>query len=456
MRSSRPIGLLTALFAVPALAQTIPIDRDQSRIHIYTVRDFGKKVERSSTRRGSAPIGDILPAASMAGMVRGSQLHISNVDALAPDTITAGPGTSIGGKATFVLAPGRSIAMTYNGNGAWEAVPDDALAGSAQSQSYLYSAPPALNLPIQYAQIYGPANIQDIFNASGNVPLYWDPLRPVPGVFSGMDVTAYRIGPSFPVPAGYTSWVAWLLANHPDWLMYLNDRQTIAYEIPNAAFKGMISSPTALTASGTGNISGTLMTIDTSPTPTPTFAIGQIVTGTGVAPCTTITGLVSGSGGAGTYDVLPSQTASGNISLSASTPSTALTVATVSSGSVAAGQTLTGPGVNTSTSITCGGTGGAGAYPVSPAQTVPSAQLTFTGNISSSSVAATGTGNITISGPTVTLDIASTPPPTGTFAVGQVLSGSGIAPCTVITTLGSGSGGVNTVTRYLFTSESTN
>ena len=143
---------------------------------------------------------DTLPASTVPGMVNGAQLRISNVDSVTSDTVRAGAGTLIGGRTTVVVPPGLSIALTYNGSGAWNLLPGAALVSAAQSQSFPYVAPPALNLPIQYAQIYGPANIQDIFNAAGNVTFFWNPIRPVPGIFSGLDVTAYRIGPSFTVP----------------------------------------------------------------------------------------------------------------------------------------------------------------------------------------------------------------------------------------------------------------
>ena len=60
--------------------------------------------------------------------------------------------------------------------------------------------------------------------------------------------------------------------------------------------------------SGTGVISAYTLTISGSPTGA--FAVGQIITGTGVAQGTYITALVSGTGGTGTYTVNISQTVS--------------------------------------------------------------------------------------------------------------------------------------------------
>jgi hypothetical protein len=68
--------------------------------------------------------------------------------------------------------------------------------------------------------------------------------------------------------------------------------------------------PIAVTpvATGTGAIAATTLTI--SAPVTGTIAVGQTVSGPGVTPGTTITGLGSGTGGAGTYTVNTSQTVS--------------------------------------------------------------------------------------------------------------------------------------------------
>ena len=65
-----------------------------------------------------------------------------------------------------------------------------------------------------------------------------------------------------------------------------------------------LSSGTA--ARGTASISGTTMTV--TGTPTGTFAVGQTLTGTGLAQGTQITALGTGAGGAGTYTVNYAQT----------------------------------------------------------------------------------------------------------------------------------------------------
>jgi hypothetical protein len=56
-----------------------------------------------------------------------------------------------------------------------------------------------------------------------------------------------------------------------------------------------------------GSISGTTLTVSAVPT-IGSLAVGQTITGTGIAPNTTITAILTGSGGIGTYTVTPSQT----------------------------------------------------------------------------------------------------------------------------------------------------
>lgn len=70
----------------------------------------------------------------------------------------------------------------------------------------------------------------------------------------------------------------------------------------------LIGSANTPTATFTGSIAGTVMTVTGSPTGT--IAVGQYIAGSGVLSATTITSLGSGSGGAGTYNVSRSQTVS--------------------------------------------------------------------------------------------------------------------------------------------------
>lgn len=60
------------------------------------------------------------------------------------------------------------------------------------------------------------------------------------------------------------------------------------------------------TGAGTGSISGSTLTI--SAVSAGSFDVGQNITGTGISVDTTITAILTGSGGAGTYTISPSQT----------------------------------------------------------------------------------------------------------------------------------------------------
>lgn len=98
--------------------------------------------------------------------------------------------------------------------------------------------------------------------------------------------------------------------------------------------------------------------------------------------------------------------------------------ATAVTGCLAAGQYIAGTGVDPATTIVAqlsGTAGGTGSYQVSVSQFVPTFTLTASGS------------GLTVS------SVAS-----GTLAVGQTISGAGIAAGTVITGLGTGTGGTGT------------
>ena len=119
-----------------------------------------------------------------------------------------------------------------------------------------------------------------------------------------------------------------------------------------------------------------------------------------------------------------------------STSGTTLTVASVSSGTIAVGQSLFGIGVLAETVITAlgTGTGGIGTYTINRSQTVATAVL------NSATVGAVVTA--TIAGTTMTVaSVAS-----GVLHVGQTISGVGVTLGTIITALGTGSGGAGTYT----------
>ena len=169
----------------------------------------------------------------------------------------------------------------------------------------------------------------------------------------------------------------------------------------------------------TGSISGTTLTV--TAVGTGGVAIGQTLSGANVNVTTTVTGFVSGTyGGVGVYTVSVSQTAaSGTIVPSGGM----LTVAATITGTFAVGQTLSGTGVTTGTTITAPitGTGGAGTYAVSISQSASTGTITASG------------GTLTVGGTLV-----------GTFAVGDTLYGASVTAGTYITALGTGTGGAGT------------
>ncbi len=168
----------------------------------------------------------------------------------------------------------------------------------------------------------------------------------------------------------------------------------------------------------TGSIAGTTLTV--SAVATGVLAAGQTISGSGIAAGTTIVAQLTGTAGStGTYQVSVSQTV-GSTSITAS--GGGLTVSAVVSGTLAVGQTLTGSGVTTGTTITAlgTGTGGTGTYAVNDSQTV-------------------GSESITANGGTLTASAV-----TGTLAVGDVIAGAGVTLGNHITAAITGTGGSGT------------
>ena len=119
-----------------------------------------------------------------------------------------------------------------------------------------------------------------------------------------------------------------------------------------------------------------------------------------------------------------------------STSGTTLTVTTVSSGTIAINQSLYGIGVLPETVITAlgTGTGGTGTYTINRSQTVAS------GTLNSATVGAVVTA--TIAGTVMTVSAVAS----GVLHVGQTVQGVGVTLDTIITALGTGTGGVGTYT----------
>jgi hypothetical protein len=123
----------------------------------------------------------------------------------------------------------------------------------------------------------------------------------------------------------------------------------------------------------TGSIAGTTLTV--SAVTTGVLTVGQSISGTNVTAGTTITAILTGTGGVGTYTVSASQTvASTTITGSGGT----LTVTAVGSGAIGIGDALSGSGVTAGTYVNglLTGTGGVGTYAVNVGQTAASTTIT--------------------------------------------------------------------------------
>ena len=205
-----------------------------------------------------------------------------------------------------------------------------------------------------------------------------------------------------------------------------------------------------LTASVTGSIVTT--TLSVTAVSSGTLIVGMEISGTGVTAGTTITALGSGTGGTGTYTVSSSQTV-------ASTTITATTVNRLlpvySAWDSAAYVTLTdaaqitpnfAQGYNFKVTIadnrqlmnpTNPKLGQSGLILVT--EGTPGT-ASVTGGIDSGASVATFTGSISTTTLTVTAKAS------GTIAVGQLISGTGITAGTTITGLGTGTGSTGTYT----------
>ena len=170
----------------------------------------------------------------------------------------------------------------------------------------------------------------------------------------------------------------------------------------------------------TGSIASNSNVLNVTAVSSGVLAVGQTISGRGINPNTTIQSLGTGGGGIGTY-YLSNQYSTRIRSEGMAASSTTLTV-TAGSG-IAVGQTVSGSTVVPGTTITGLGTGGGGpgTYTVSSAQAVPSTSMV-------------------VPGTTLTVSAG------GGLAVGQTITGAGVASATTITALGTGTGGPGTYT----------
>jgi hypothetical protein len=145
----------------------------------------------------------------------------------------------------------------------------------------------------------------------------------------------------------------------------------------------VVSAPTSTIAAGTNTLTATIagFLMYVTAIGSGTIQIGTIISGTGVSAGTMVTGQLSGTtGGVGTYTVSISQVVATSTSISGTYGT--LTASSPTLGSFSVNQTLAGTGVTAGTQITAlgTGTGGAGTYIVSPSQTVASTTITGAGS----------------------------------------------------------------------------
>jgi len=217
-----------------------------------------------------------------------------------------------------------------------------------------------------------------------------------------------------------------------------------------------ISSPAS--AVFVGSISGTTLTVST--VNSGRLAIGQAVYGIGVSYATVITGLITGTGGSGTYIVNNSQTVTSQTLTSALVGS----VLTASIGITLSGVAITGTagqfsctaasqtlavGQTVRISGTFGGTGSITGYtdPTTYYIVATNGSTTFTLSTTSG-----GSGVVTTAGTPTGLTYAvgnttlTVTAATGTLYPGQTIQGANVAATTIITALATGTGGLGTYT----------
>jgi hypothetical protein len=246
--------------------------------------------------------------------------------------------------------------------------------------------------------------------------------------------------------------------NSSSGIVRITDNGVNVYMVDGAyRYTWRISNPAA--AVFTGSISGTTLTVTS--VSSGTIAADQALFGVGVTGETVITALGTGTGGVGTYTINLSQTV-------ASTSLSSATVGAKVTGTIGASLstvTITGTagqfacaaspiplaiGQSLTISGTYGGTGSISGYvdPTTYYIIATNTSTTFTlsatlGGAAITTTAGTPTGLTYQVAPT-TLNVTAVA--SGTLYVGQTIQGSSVPVNTIITALGTGSGGVGTYT----------
>jgi hypothetical protein len=197
-----------------------------------------------------------------------------------------------------------------------------------------------------------------------------------------------------------------------------------------------VTAGTTITALGTGTGGVGTYTVSASQT-----VAATTITGTNIAVNTTITALGSGTGSTGTYTVNNSQTV-GFITINGT--STVLNVTAAASGALVVGDILTGVGVTLNTKIATftTGTGGIGKYTVNNAQQVlPRTITTFSNTVGVYSISTTqNVASTTITTASTYLNVSAVAG--GIVSVGDALSGTGVTSGTTVIAYGTATGGI--------------
>jgi hypothetical protein len=233
--------------------------------------------------------------------------------------------------------------------------------------------------------------------------------------------TFVPINPNYTVQASNTNYYAFVpTVDLPATTTF--DAQVVHVTAPDVVGNLATSSATSVTGridSGTAGQQGTTFTVTTA-TAGNVLRVGQVISGVGVVRGTTITSFGTGTGGVGTYTVdVPAAAFVGTIS------GTTLTVSSIASGMLYAGQVVSGSGVISGTKVVrqlTGALGGAGTHLVDTSQTTGSQAMS--GARTDPTASFTGT----IAGTTMTVSAVSA----GTLTVGQTLTGTGVTAATTI------------------------
>lgn len=196
-----------------------------------------------------------------------------------------------------------------------------------------------------------------------------------------------------------------------------------------------------------GSWSGTTLTV--ASVSSGALGVGQEISGLGITAGTTISAVLTPHG-TGTYVMSAASLASGTnvpITLTGSAQFTAswgvgvvLTVTQVAAGKLAVGQSLVGPHVIVGSVITAqlsGTTGGIGSYKMSVAQTTVGTGVAVTSSAVALALASWTAGSSTLSVTSIS---------SGAVAVGQAVSGAGLAAGSTIVTVTAGGNGLGIYT----------